>query len=69
MAHYTSIQELKIQHPNETEAMQCVFVSEIGEIHEYIIHLGAWHFEIKNLMTSYVFVNGWKSIVHSIKIV
>lgn len=68
MAYYTSVGEFKANYPSETEAIQCVFVSESGEIHQVIMHVEAWHNEIKNLMTSYVFVNGWKSIVHTIKV-
>jgi hypothetical protein len=68
MAHYTTVSEFQHNHPNTNEAMQCVFVSESGEIHQFVMHVEAWHNEIRNLMTSYVFINGWKSIVHTIKI-
>ena len=68
MAHYTTFSAFQYDHPRKSEAMQCVFVSESGEIHQYIIPIKDWHKEIKNLMTSYVFVNGWKSIVHTIKL-
>lgn len=68
MAHYSTIYEFKQNHPQATEAMQCVFVSEMGEIHQAVMHTEAWHNEIKHLMTSYVYVNGWKSIVHTIKV-
>ena len=68
MANYTTISGFQSNHPRESEAMQCVFVSESGEIHQHIIPIEDWHKEIKNLMTSYVFVNGWKSIVHTIKL-
>ena len=68
MAHYTTVSEFQHNHPKASEAMQCVFVSESGEIHQYVMHVESWHTEIKNLMTSYVFVNGWKSIVHTIKL-
>lgn len=68
MANYTTISEFQHNHPKESEAMQCVFVSESGEIHQYVIHVEEWHNEIKTLMTRYVFVNGWKSIVHTIKL-
>jgi hypothetical protein len=67
MARYNSIEEFKRAAPEINEAMQCVFVSDSGEIHEYIIPVENWHSEIHNLMTSYVFINGWKSIVHTIK--
>jgi len=67
MATYSTIFAFMHAHPNADEAMQCVFVSPSGEIHQYIIHVEAWHSEIKNLMTSYVFVNGWQSMVQTIK--
>jgi hypothetical protein len=66
MATYTTISEFALNHRDAKEAMQCVFVSETGEIHQYVMHVEAWHNEIRNLMTNYVFVNGWKSIVHTI---
>lgn len=66
MALYSTIYTFKLNHQDVKEAMQCVFVSEAGEIHQYIMHMEAWHSEIKHLMTSYVFINGWKSIVHTI---
>jgi hypothetical protein len=67
MATFSTVSEFTHNHPNEQEAMQCVFISPSGEIHQYIIHVEAWHQEIKNLMTSYVFVNGWQSMVQTIK--
>lgn len=67
MAHYTTISEFIHNHPYEEEAMQCIFVSPHGEIHQYIMQVEAWHSEIRNLMTSYVFVNGWQSMVQTIK--
>ncbi len=68
MARYTTISEFQHNHPRTSEAMQCVFVSESGEIHQYVIDVEEWHNEIRNLMTSYVHVNGWKSVVHTIKL-
>lgn len=68
MATYSTIYEFKKNHPQATEAMQAVFVSDSGEIHQYIMYVEHWHAEIKNLMTSYVFVNNWKSIIHTIQI-
>jgi hypothetical protein len=68
MSTYSTIYEFKQNHPLYNEAMQCVFVSESGEIHQYVMPIEHWHNEIRNLMTSYVFVNGWKSIVHTIQV-
>lgn len=68
MAHYSTISEFQSNHPRESEAIQCVFVSETGKIHQYIIPIEDWYKELKNLMTRYVFVNGRKSIVHTIKL-
>lgn len=68
MATYRTIQEFKHAHPNTIEAMYFVFVSELGKIHEYICHTEAWHHEVRPLMTQYVFVNGWKSMVQTIKV-
>ena len=67
MATFSTVSEFTAAHPNEQEAMQCVFVSPQGEIHQYIIHAGEWHSEIRNLMTSYVFVNGWQSMVQTLR--
>lgn len=67
MALFSTVFEFTTKHPSAEEAMQCVFVSPNGEIHQYIIHVEEWHSEIKNLMTSYVFVNGWQSIVQTIR--
>ncbi len=68
MSYYRSMNEFKNAHPLASEAMQCVFVSEWGEIEQAIMLVEEWHSEIKNLMTQYVFVNGWKSIVHAIAV-
>jgi hypothetical protein len=69
MAIYSSIQQFRYDCPSQHTAIQCVFVSDAGEIHQWIISESDWHVEIKNLMTRYVYVNNWKSIVHTIHIV
>jgi len=68
MAKYTTINEFQQNHPRYTEAVQWVFVSDSGEIHQYIMPVESWHDEIKTLMTDYASVNGWKSIIHTIHI-
>jgi len=68
MATYESAEKFQAFNPRVHEAMQCVFVSDSGEIAQYVMTVEDWHTEIKTLMTRYVFVNGWKSIVHTIEV-
>jgi hypothetical protein len=68
MSVYNTIEEFKRNHPRYNDAIQCVFVSDEGEIDQYIIPIESWHSEIQNLMTNYVFVNERKSIIHTIKV-
>ena len=68
MPTYESIEAFKAAHPHYREAMQCVFVSETGNIVQIVMPTESWHANIAMLMTSYVFVNGYKSIVHTIQV-
>jgi hypothetical protein len=69
MATFSTQYAFKQTNPTAREAMQCVFVSKIGEIHQVIISVEDWPSEIRNVMTRYAIVNCWKSIIHTITIV
>ena len=68
MATYATIESFKSDHPDQVDAMQFVFISPAGEIQQYIVHCGDWHNEVKSLMTSYVFINGWKSHIQTVRV-
>jgi len=69
MATYSTIYEFQQNHPLADKAYQVVCVSPIGEIHQHIFSIDDWHNEIRNIMTSYVYINGWFVHTHEISIV
>lgn len=69
MARYTCIEAFKANHPTYNKAYHFVGISSIGEIHEHVFPIDDFHNEIKPLMTSYCYVNGWHTYCHEIDIV
>ena len=68
MTTYATIESFKSAHPDQFDAMQFVFISPAGEIQQFIVHCEDWHKEVKSLLTSYVFINDWKSHIQTVRV-
>lgn len=67
-AVYTTLHQYKENNPQNNTAIQILCVSEHGEIHSFYFYQPTPDVFIGNIITDYVFINGWTVSFKDIKV-